>query len=102
MTIDQITAAFSEAGRRLAEMFEKRLANLPRCDQSGWFYISATTTAAADGRARAYIKPLSGAVSSANPQLGPLPCVRSYTPVVGHRVMVTWVAGDRADGCIMG
>lgn len=34
--------------------------------------------------------------------LGPLPCLRGYTPVIGHRVLVRWIAGSRADGVIEG
>lgn len=98
----QVLAAFRQAGEEIAAAFEERLRKLPRSDQSGWYYIVASAGTTSDGRAMATIKPRDAPVSTNNPELGPYPCLRSYTPVAGQRVLVRWVAGDRADGVIEG
>lgn len=99
---ERMMAVFYRIGEELAARMEARLKRMPQGDQSGWFYIVAASTALADGRPTATIKARADPVGVNNPTLGPFPCLRSYTPVAGHRVLVTWVAGDRADGVIMG
>lgn len=83
-------------------MIEERLSKVPRQDSSGWFYVEAAGANLPDGRRTATVKPFDAPVGTGNPAIGPLPCLRSYTPVPGQRVLVRWVAGDRADGVIAG
>jgi hypothetical protein len=99
---EQMAAIMQQAGRSLMALVDQRINRLPRGDQSGWYYIAALGPDTSEGRQQAYIKPLAGTTGPGNKQLGPFPCLRTYTPVVGHRVLVRWVAGDRADGVIEG
>lgn len=100
--VERIQAAFQELGRDVSMQVERRLAALPRGDTSGWYYVESVEADLPDGRRQATVKRLSAAVGAGNPAIGPLPCLRGYTPVVGHKVLVRWVAGDRADGVIDG
>lgn len=100
--IAQLVAEFRQIGRSIMERVERRLASVSRGDVSSWFYIEAVAADTVDGRKQATVKVRDAPVGAGNPALGPLPCLRSYTPVVGQRVLVRWIAGDRADGVIEG
>lgn len=100
--LGQLVEAFRREGQALGASIERRITALPRGDVSGWYYINTVETDTDDGRKQATLKAKNEAVGPSNPALGPLPCLRSYTPVVGHRVLVRWVAGSRADGVIEG
>lgn len=100
--IARMIESFQQLGRDLSAMVEQRLQKLPKGDRSGWFYVEAAGTEQPDGRKTATVKPRDAPVGAGNPAIGPLPCVRSYTPVAGQRVLVTWVSGDPADGVILG
>jgi hypothetical protein len=100
--INVMIAELARIGHEIGDELAARLAGLPRYDVSGWYYIVAPGAALADGRPTATIKARAEPVGPTNKAMGPFPCLRSYTPVAGQRVLVRWVAGDRADGVIEG